>query len=713
MSTFEELCRKLSYFNAKSIEAVKRAYLIASKAHKGQTRNNGKPYISHPVAVANIIAGLKLDPDTIIACLLHDTVEDTPITKADIQSVFGYSVADLVDGVTKLAKINFDTTAEAQAENFRKMVMAMAKDIRVIIIKLADRLHNMRTLASLPAKKRQRIARETLEIFAPVARRLGMREFYIELEDLAFSAIYPWRYEVFKRRLEKTRKEREKTLGRISKTLKSGLQQYHIPFIQVTGREKHLYSIYRKIKVRHISIREIMDVYAFRILVDDIDACYRALGVVHRLFKPVPGRFKDYIAIPKANGYQSLHTILFGTHGIPLEVQIRTVEMDKTATSGVAAHWVYKSQNRSQNTQNLATQWVNHLLELQSNTNNSIEFIENVKVDLFPDEVYVFTPKGEIMSLPGGATAVDFAYAVHTEIGHTCVAVKIDRQLAPLSSILSNGQTVEIMTAREARPSPTWLNFVVTSKARSNIRQFLKNQRRIQSVKLGKQLFKKALDQYRLSLQKIPKKALKQLLIQLDDSKCKTLDDLFAEIGIGNRAAPLVIYQLILVMQKIKNVPGKKLAMTEYPLMINGTEGMLVKFSQCCYPIPGDPIVGIIQAGKGIHVHRENCPVIHRFRRHPNKYILLSWADEIMNVFTTTIQVAALNRPESIAAISAAFAKEEGHIENLTVKIKDSVHQLLIIYASVRGRKHLAKIIFELKKIPFIHRIIRVKPKNI
>jgi guanosine-3',5'-bis(diphosphate) 3'-pyrophosphohydrolase len=713
MSTFEELCRKLTYFNAKSIESVKRAYLIASKAHKGQKRSNGKPYISHPVAVAHILANLKLDPDTITACLLHDTLEDTPIIKNDIQSVFGLSVANLVDGVTKLAQIKFDNTAEAQAENFRKMVMAMAKDMRVIIIKLADRLHNMRTLASLPAHKRQRIARETLEIFAPVARRLGMREFYIELEDLAFATIYPWRYKVLKRSLEKTRKEREKTLSRINKTLKSGLQQYHIPFRQITGREKHLYSIYRKIKVRRVSIHEIMDVYAFRILVDDIDTCYRALGGVHRLYKPVPGRFKDYIAIPKANGYQSLHTILFGTKGVPLEVQIRTLEMDKTATSGIAAHWVYKSQSRPFDTQDLAKQWINHLLELQSNTNNSLEFIENVKVDLFPDEVYVFTPKGEIMSLPGGATAVDFAYAVHTEIGHTCVAVKIDRQLAPLSSILSNGQTVEIITAKEGRPTPTWLNFVVTSKARSNIRQFLKNQRRIQSVKLGKQLFKKALSQYRLSLQTVPKPALQQLITQLDDTQCKTLDDLFAEIGIGNRAAPLVIYQLILVMQKLDHTRGKKLAMTEYPLMINGTEGMLVKFSQCCYPIPGDPIVGIIQAGKGIHVHRENCPTIHKFRRYPNKYILLSWADKIMNVFTTTVQVEALNRPESIAAISSIFAKENGHIENLTVKIKDSVHQLLIIYATVRGRKHLAKIISELKKVPFIQRIIRMKPKTL
>jgi guanosine-3',5'-bis(diphosphate) 3'-pyrophosphohydrolase len=586
MSAFEELCRRLTYLNKKSMERVRRAYVIANKAHKGQLRSNGKPYISHPVAVAEIIADLKFDADAVIACLLHDTIEDTPLTKQDIKSVFGSLVANLVDGVTKLTKIKFDSRIEEQAENFRKMVMAMAQDIRVFVIKSADRLHNMRTLKPLPAAKRTRIARETLEIFAPVARRLGMREFYIELEDLAFGALYPWRYRVLKNSLEKTRKEREKTLGRINKTLKTGLQQYHIPYRQLTGREKHLYSIYRKIKVRRVPVHEIMDIYAFRILVDDIDTCYRTLGAVHRIFKPVPGRFKDYIAIPKANGYQSLHTILFGTYGIPLEIQIRTIEMDKTATSGIAAHWVYKSQFRSNKTQHLAKQWVNSLLELQHNTNNSIEFIENVKVDLFPDEVYVFTPRGKIMSLPGGATAVDFAYAVHTEIGHTCVTVKIDRQLAPLSSILSNGQTVQIITSKEGRPSLSWLDFVVTSKARSNIRQFLKNQRYMQSLKLGKQLLKKALSQHRLSLQKVPKKTLRELLRQLDYTQDQSMEHLFVEIGIGHRAAPLVVYQLIMLMQTMNQTSDPKAAGSEHPLIINGTEGLLVKFAHCCYPIP-------------------------------------------------------------------------------------------------------------------------------
>lgn len=709
MPLFNQLRHKLAYLNSQEIESIKRAFEIANKAHKNQKRSTGKPYISHPIAVACLLADLRLDSESICAALLHDVIEDTPITKKDIQQIFGEAVANLVDGVTKLTQIKFDNTAEAQAENFRKMIMAMAKDIRVIIIKLADRLHNMRTLSSLPLQKQKRIARETLEIFAPVARRLGMREFYIELEDLAFSALYPWRYRSLKSNLEKSRKAREKTLGRINKTLRDGLHQYHVTFVDIIGREKHLYSIYRKIKSRHVPAHEIMDVYAFRIIVDDVDTCYRALGIVHRLFKPVPERFKDYIAIPKTNGYQSLHTVLFGAGGIPIEIQIRTVDMDKTATTGIAAHWIYKDQKESDQAQDLAKRWVNNLLELQNTTENPLDFIENVKVDLFPDEVYVFTPKGETLSMPGGTTAIDFAYAVHTDLGNSCVAVKIDRQLAPLSSILSNGQTIEIITAKNSRPNPAWLNFVVTSKARSNIRHYLKTQRKIEALKLGKQLFKKALANYKFSLHKIPDKALAVLL---KNDQCKTLDDLFTDIGLGNRAAPLVAHQLILTMKQMVGLESEENIDASSPLIINGTEGLLVKFASCCHPIPGDTIAGIIHTGKGITVHRENCSQLSHFRDHPDKYLMLNWAEQVHGEFTVVIQIESINQPGTIAAISTILADNGANIENLIVKPMPLNHQLFLFSIAVHNRTHLAQIIQRLRRTKGILRIFRIRTEK-
>ena len=501
---FKKLRRKLDYLPKSQIDEIQKAFLVAFDAHKGQTRRTGEPYITHPVEVACILASIQMDSETLMAALLHDVVEDTPVTKEQLIDKFTEQVAELVDGVTKLTQIEFISRAEAQAENFRKMVLAMAKDIRVIIVKLADRLHNMRTLGAMPSHKQHRIAKETLDIFAPIAKRLGMRDFSVELEELGFGAMHPLRYRILGEAVRKARGNRKKVLTMIEKTLKEGIKNSKLPNCTIVGREKHLYSIYRKMVKKNVQFNEIMDVYAFRIIVDDVDCCYRVLGVIHSLFKPVPERFKDYIAIPKANGYQSLHTTLFGPYGLPIEVQIRTKEMDRIASSGIAAHWLYKSDDvAADRSKTRAKKWVQNLLELQSSTGNSLEFIESVKVDLFPDEVYVFTPKGTILELPTGATAIDFAYAVHTDIGNSCVAVKIDRQLAPLSMRLANGQTLEVITAPGGRPNPAWLDFVTTSKARSSIRHFLKNRKRAESVALGRQLLKKALSTYAIAMKKV------------------------------------------------------------------------------------------------------------------------------------------------------------------------------------------------------------------
>ncbi|HYF98419.1 MAG TPA: RelA/SpoT family protein, partial [Coxiellaceae bacterium] len=609
MRLFKRLRRKLEYLSKEEIDKVHQAYLLAFEAHRGQKRRTGEPYITHPVSVACILAEIKLDYQTIMAALLHDVIEDTSVTKENIAQQFGEEVAELVDGVSKLTQIEFVSRAQAQAENLRKMVLAMAKDIRVILVKLADRLHNMRTLESLPPSKQQRIARETLEIFAPVAKRLGMREFSVELEENAFAALHPNRYEILKTAIRKARGNRKKVLALIEKTLKEAIANSKISSqCAVRGREKHIYSIYRKMKVKRIPFNEIMDVYAFRIIVDDIDTCYRVLGIVHNLYKPVPERFKDYVAIPKINGYQSLHTTLFGPYGLPIEIQIRTSDMDKMATSGIAAHWLYKSDESVPNKSQLSAQrWVKSLLELQQNTGSSMEFVESMKVDLFPHEVYVFTPKGRIMELPSGASAVDFAYAVHTDVGNACVAVKIDRQLAPLSSVLENGQTIEVITATGARPNPAWLDFVVTSKARSSIRHFLKTQRHSESVILGRQLLKQSLVKISFNVRHIPPQAT-DLVVR--EAELKSWDDLLADIGIGNRAAAVVAQRLVDVVQQLKVQPAEveqSVEKQEAPILVKGTEGMVVHFASCCHPIPGDPIVGILKAGKGILVHRVSC----------------------------------------------------------------------------------------------------------
>ncbi|WP_100623271.1 bifunctional GTP diphosphokinase/guanosine-3',5'-bis pyrophosphate 3'-pyrophosphohydrolase [Candidatus Coxiella mudrowiae] len=705
MRPFKKLRRKLDYLSDEQIDSIHRAYLMAQKAHGGQKRRTGEPYISHPVAVACILAEMKMDYQIIMAALLHDVIEDTPIEKKTIAEGFGEEVAELVDGVSKLTQIEFVSRAEAQAENFRKMVLAMARDIRVIIVKLADRLHNMRTLGSLHSQKRRRIARETLGIFAPIAKRLGIRELSVELEELGFAALYPMRYRVLKDAVRKARGNRKKILDLIEKTLDEGLSRSNLSSYTITGRGKHLYSIYHKMHTKHIPFNEIMDMYAFRIIMDDLDSCYRALGIIHGLFKPVPERFKDYIAIPKANGYQSLHTTLFGPYGLPIEVQIRTAEMDRMATTGIAAHWLYKTTDTPPLTESQirAKAWVKNLLELQEDAVNPLEFIENVKIDLFREEVYVFTPRGDIMELPAGATAIDFAYAVHTDIGNNCVAVKIDRHMAPLSIRLANGQTVEVITSESGRPNPAWLDFVVTSKARSSIRQFLKTQRRSESISLGKQLLKKALANYALSLKKLSQRTID---FTLKEMQLKSFDDLLEEIGLGNRVAVLVVQRLAAVAKEAE-AETEMPPTSETPLVIKGTEGMLVNFAVCCYPIPGDPIAGVIDVGKGILVHMEHCSSISKVRHLLDRCIPLRWSEKAKEIFPTVVRVQVVNERGALAMLALAFSESEANIEDITVEEREGLHYIVMFRISVRDRAHLAKVLRRLRQVKEVVKIIR------
>ncbi len=705
MRLFKKLRRKLTYLNEEQIEQIHQAFLMALAAHQGQKRHTGEPYISHPMAVACMLADMKMDHQTIIAAILHDVIEDTNVSKSMLAAKFGDTVAELVDGVSKLTQIEFISRAEAQAENFRKMVLAMARDIRVIIIKLNDRLHNMRTLMSLPLEKRKRIAQETLEIFAPIAKRLGMHDLSIELEELSFMSRFPRRYHVLQKAVEAARGERKKVLDLVSKTLQEGLAKSNLPSCIVTGREKHLYSIYRKMRTKHLPFHDIMDVYAFRIIVDDVDTCYLALGLIHRLFKPVPEKFKDYIAIPKANGYQSLHTVLFGPYGYPIEVQIRTTEMDHRATIGIAAHWLYKNgEDNADPAQVRAQMWVKNLLELQRDTGSSLEFIENVKMDLFPEEVYVFTPKGKIMRLPAGATVIDFAYSVHTDVGNSCVAAKVNRQLAPLSSLLVSGQTVEIITDARAQPNPAWLDFVVTRQARNGIRQFLKDQRKTESIAIGEKLLKQALRPHQLTLKKIPHEVI---IIILKEAQLADLTELLTEVGLGNRLPTLVAKRFADMTHQFNQSGSLIKSSEEAPLTVKGTEGLVVNFAECCQPIPGDPIVGILESGKGIVVHLEQCSRIDKLRRHPQSFVNLRWDEHVKQMFPIDIRVEAVDEPRLLAKMASSIADADANISDIRVKSRGGQHYQFIFKLFVSDRIHLANVLRHLRRIPAVSRITR------
>ena len=704
MSYFNALRDELNrYLEPQQVETCYQGFLFAEKAHLGQMRRSGEPYISHPVAAALILAQMRMDYQTITATLLHDVVEDTLISKNDLINQFGEEISALVDGVTKLTKIKFESRAEAQAENFRKMVLAMVKDIRVIIVKLADRLHNMQTLGVMPSAKRRRIAIETLEIYAPIANRLGMHGIYAGLEDLGFKALYPMRYRAIKSAVEKSRGNRRELTKKIEHDLQKALDALKMPYEHVFGRQKHLYGIYRKMRQKKASFAEITDVFAFRVITEDLDSCYRVMGALHQTYKPVPQRFKDYIGIPKVNGYQSLHTTLFGPYGVPLEVQIRTREMDRVADNGVAAHWSYKQPGEELNEAQLrAREWVSRLLELQRSTGDSLEFIEHVKIDLFPDEVYVFTPKGEIMELPKGATPVDFAYTVHSDIGNSCVAAKINRRLVPLSIPLTNGQTVEIITAPGANPNPSWLNFVVTGKARSNIRNVLKSQHHLESVSLGKRFLQQAFAELNCNYAKVPPESLRALL---HDLHYKTAEELHYAIGLGDQM-PMVIAKRLIVAQD-----GDDLEKTSKPssLSIKGTEGMVLHFAECCQPIPGDSIIGMFQQGRGILVHTSDCQDIMHVRGNPEQVISLCWDENVQGEFWVDITVDVANQRGVLAALATAISEADSNIGNINVDPRDGRHNAVTFSISVLNRSHLARVMRRLRANKVVMRLYRKK----
>ena len=690
------------YLKPEDISQLESAYHFSKAAHAGQYRKSGEPYISHPLAVADILAQWHMDPQALTAALLHDVTEDTAVTKTEISRNFGKRVAELVDGVSKLDRIEFETHEKAQAENFRKMLLAMARDVRVILIKLADRLHNMRTLDAVEPAKRRRIARETLEIYAPIANRLGLNAIYQELEDLAFRHLYPDRNRVLAKAVKAARGNRREVVDKVAAALTKKLKEGKVD-AQVHGREKHLYSIYRKMRGKHLSFAQVLDVFAFRIVVKDVPSCYLALGALHSLYKPIPGRFKDYIAIPKANGYQSLHTTLFGPFGSPIELQIRTREMHKIAEAGVASHWLYKSSDTSlSELQQKTHQWLQSLIEMQSESGDSVEFLEHLKVDLFPDAVYVFTPKGKIMALPRGATAVDFAYAVHTDIGNRCVAVKINQELMPLRSELKNGDRVEIITAAHAKPNPLWLNFVVTAKARSHIRHFVKTMHFQESVHLGERLLAQALVSFRSNLSEITEHQWARFL---KESSAKSREQLLSDIGLGKRLGIVIARQLLSLGEPVGQesaVPGT--------VIIRGSEGMAVQFAKCCKPVPGDPIIGMISKGQGMVIHTHDCPVIAKSRPDPERMLDVQWDQDTQKSFDVSIKLVTANQRGVLAKVAAEIAAAGSNIQNVAVDPEDGGSYTTMHFTlQVSNRLHLAQIMRGLRGLPEVVRISRVK----
>jgi guanosine-3',5'-bis(diphosphate) 3'-pyrophosphohydrolase len=696
---FAQLVRSLRlYLPEVELPGIVAAYEFSARGHEGQKRLTGHPYITHPVAVAQLLAELHLDAGSIKAALLHDLIEDTSSTLAQLGAEFGEDVALLVDGVSKLDHLRFDSVAEAQAESFRKMLLAMVRDLRVILVKLADRTHNMRTLEALSVPKQRRIARETLDIYAPIANRLGVYSLKVELEDLGFKTLYPFRHKVLSAALRRAVGNQRHYLRKIDSNIASTLASAGVE-ARVTGREKHLYSIYKKMQSKQLHLSEIVDVYGIRIVVADVGSCYRVLGLVHQLYKPMPGRFKDYIAIPRVNGYQSLHTTLFGPNSLPIEVQIRTDDMDRVADRGIAAHWQYKAVDKNiYSSEERARQWLSDLMEMQHAANPE-EFLETVRVDLFPDKVYVFTPKGKILRLPRGATAVDFAYAVHTDVGNHCVAAKIDRRLAPLKTTLRNGETVEIVTARSARPNPNWVNFVTTAKARNAIRTYLKGLRTDEARELGRRLLGQALLPYSMNLRRVRKQQMDALLAELQLPDVNTL---YEKLGLGERLAPLVAG---LLAQQGKDSDPASLQQHK-PLEIAGTEGMVVSYARCCYPIPGDEIVGFMSAGRGIVIHREGCRNLAEYRKQPFRWIPVDWQRKVKGEFSSEIQVKTLDRVGLLAEIAGQISAARSNIEHVRVDSEGDA-SALAFRLKVRDRRHLAQVIRSIRVIPGVVRVSR------
>jgi len=702
LAGFEALLR--TYLTDQQTRTVLRSYFFAEQAHYGQVRRSGEPYVTHPLAVAGILAEMHMDHQSLMAALLHDVIEDTGVTKQDLGAQFGADVAELVDGVSKLTHIEFDSVELKQAENFQKMALAMARDIRVILVKLADRLHNMRTLGVLNREKVRRIAMETLEIYAPIAMRLGMNSVRMEFEDLGFKAMHPMRARRIEAAVRGVRGNRKSLVEQIKYQLDTALKKEGLR-VEVIGREKHLYSIYQKMRSKRKSFSEIMDIFAFRIIVDSVDTCYRTLGLVHSLYKPVHGEFADYIAIPKANGYQSLHTVLKGMHGVPIEIQIRTREMEDMANNGIAAHWLYKSDEGSASASHArAREWVQGLLEMQQRAGNSLEFIESVKVDLFPDEIYVFTPKGDIMELPRGATAIDAAYAIHTDIGNRCVACRINRRLAPLSEPLESGQTVEIVTSPTGRPSPAWFNYVVTARARTHIRHFLKDQRREDSVELGRNLLDKTLMSLGLRIADLTAAELQQAVERLGRL---SPDDLFMDVALGNLLPHICASHLLDAHSDQPSDPDVTKPMSVESVAIRGTEGFAVTYAKCCCPLPGDPIGGYLSQEKGLVVHREGCLNLLDKRDQPERLMSLHWDDTMTGFFPVGLRIEAENRRGLIALVATRLNAVEMNIDRIATVEKDAMFTYVDIELQVSSRIHLARIMKRLRTLDGVRKVNR------
>ncbi len=685
-SGFDTLAAQLAtYLPPEQVEWVRGAYAVGAHAHASQRRKSGEPYITHPLAVASILAGLRLDAETIVAAILHDTLEDTGLTRVQLEASFGETVTELVDGVTKLERVDFASRLEADAESFRKMLLAMARDLRVILIKLADRLHNMRTLSAMEHGARRRIARETLEIYAPIAGRLGMNAIRGELQDLGFRSLYPDRYKIIASRIQRTVGSRRESMEQIERALAERLESDGIP-VRIISRIKAPYSIWSKMKNEHKTFDEVMDVYGFRLVTDTVAHCYQALGSVHSLFKPVDKRFKDFIAIPKANGYQSLHTVLFGPFGAPIEIQIRTEDMNTIAERGVAAHWSYKMDAPPPNSaQSRARAWVSTLADNQAATASSLEFIENVKVDLFPDEVYLFTPAGDIHALPKNATALDFAFAVHTDVGMHAVAARIDGKLSSLRAQPESGQSVEVITAPSATPNPQWLDFAVTGKARAAIRQYLKHLQHEDAIDFGHRMLESALDARGSSLDAIAPEALERFLA---DNNLRRLEDLLSDIALGNRMPDQTAARLTSLAG---NVPGTAQHRTE-KILISGAERGILSFGNCCHPVPGDDIVGYLSPGRGIVVHRVECPNVVELARQPERRVEIGWDKQVQGDYRVELRVEVVNRPGVLATISAAIAEAASNIEDVKYMERGIQAATLMFAIEVKSRKHLADV---------------------
>ncbi len=689
-----------SYLKREDVSELQNVYLFSQSAHSGQFRQSGEPYISHPLAVASILGKLRLDTQTLAAALLHDVMEDTHISKAEISDRFGKPVAELVDGVSKLDKIEFQTYADAQAENFRKMLLAMAQDVRVMLIKLADRLHNMRTLEAMRPDKRRRIARETMDIYAPIANRLGLNNIYQELQDLSFRYLYPTRYRILANATKAARGNRREMVTKILDAIRQRLKAAGLD-AEVTGREKQLYSIYKKMAEKHLTFSEILDIYGFRVIVKDVPSCYIALGALHSLYNPIPGKFKDYIAIPKANGYQSLHSTLWGPYGTPIEIQIRTPEMHRIADAGVASHWLYKSTDADLNDLHMKThQWLQSLLETLSDSTDSLEFLEHIKVDLFPGEVYVFTPQGKILALPKDSTAVDFAYAVHTDIGDCCVAAKINGESAPLRTVLRSGDRVEIVTASHAKPNPAWLNYVVTGKARSHIRRFLKTMQYEESARLGERLLNQALTSLKIDPQTVNATQWDKLA---RESGAKSRQDLLADIGLGKHLPAVIARRLTSPAETVSGTNG-----TTDVITILGTEGIAVQFAKCCRPIPGDPIVGFIKKDQGLVIHIDDCPAITKNRGNSDNWLDVAWGKDITRTFEVSIRLMVANQRGVLARVAAAIADAGSNIDNVIME-GDGTYTTMNFMLQVRNRHHLAQVMRGLRRIPEVEKISRMK----